>query len=288
MHAARGIVTARGGMTSHAAVVARGMGRPCVSGAGELSIDAKGRTFTARGRTVRAGDVITIDGSRARCCWARQHDRAGALRRLLALMEWADRVRRLRVRANAETPLDARTARQFGAEGIGLCRTEHMFFDEDRIAAVREMILADDEPGRPRRRWPRSRPSSGRTSWSCSRSWRGCRSPSACSTRRCTSSCPTRRMTCGRWRRPPAFDAAKLMRRARELHETNPMLGWRGCRLGVAFPEIYEMQVRAVFEAACELAKGGHPPIPEYMHPLSPRIGDDCSLRDFTRPPPGW
>ncbi len=149
MHAARGIVTARGGMTSHAAVVARGMGRPCVSGAGELQIDGKAGELRVRGRTFKAGEIITVDGSRGEIL-------AGAVKMIepeltgdfAALMEWADKIRRLKVRANAETPLDARMARQFGAEGIGLCRTEHMFFDEDRIAAVREMILADDEAGR--------------------------------------------------------------------------------------------------------------------------------------------
>ncbi|WP_309646534.1 pyruvate, phosphate dikinase, partial [Phenylobacterium sp.] len=149
MHAARGIVTARGGMTSHAAVVARGMGRPCVSGAGELQIDGKAGEFRVRGRTFKAGEIITVDGSRGEIL-------AGTVKMIepeltgdfATLMVWADKARRLKVRANAETPLDARTARQFGAEGIGLCRTEHMFFDEDRIAAVREMILADDEKGR--------------------------------------------------------------------------------------------------------------------------------------------
>src|SRR5206468_10691 len=149
MHAAVGILTTRGGMTSHAAVVARGMGRPCVSGAGELQIDEKAGEMRARGRTFRAGDIITIDGSKGDVL-------AGVVKMIepelsgdfAALMGWADGARRLKVRDNAETALDARTARQFGAEGIGLCRTEHMFFDETRIAAVREMILADDEPGR--------------------------------------------------------------------------------------------------------------------------------------------
>ncbi|MFN7263873.1 MAG: pyruvate, phosphate dikinase, partial [Phenylobacterium sp.] len=149
MHAARGIVTARGGMTSHAAVVARGMGRPCVSGAGDIRIDEKAGVFHVRGRTIHAGEVVTVDGSRGDVL-------AGAVQMIepeltgdfATLMGWADGFRRLRVRANAETPLDARTARQFGAEGIGLCRTEHMFFDDQRIQAVREMILADEEAGR--------------------------------------------------------------------------------------------------------------------------------------------
>ena len=149
MHAARGIVTARGGMTSHAAVVARGMGRPCVSGAGEIHINEKAGTFTARGRTFKAGEVITIDGGKGEVLDGAvpmiEPELTGDFQTLMA---WADKVRRLKVRANAETPLDAKTARGFGAEGIGLCRTEHMFFDDTRIAAVREMILADDEQGR--------------------------------------------------------------------------------------------------------------------------------------------
>jgi pyruvate,orthophosphate dikinase len=149
MHAARGIITARGGMTSHAAVVARGMGRACVSGAGDVSIFPKEGLFRVRGREFKAGEIITIDGSTGEIL-------AGSPKMIepeltgdfATLMEWADAARRMKVRANAETPLDAKTARQFGAEGIGLCRTEHMFFDDTRIAAVREMILADDEAGR--------------------------------------------------------------------------------------------------------------------------------------------
>ncbi|HEX6865664.1 MAG TPA: pyruvate, phosphate dikinase, partial [Caulobacteraceae bacterium] len=149
MHAARGIITCRGGMTSHAAVVARGMGRPCVSGAGEIAIFEKDGYLKVRGREFKAGEVVTIDGSRGEVLAGAVHMIEPELTGDFAtLMTWADKARRLKVRANAETPLDARTARQFGAEGIGLCRTEHMFFDDTRIAAVREMILADDERGR--------------------------------------------------------------------------------------------------------------------------------------------
>jgi pyruvate,orthophosphate dikinase len=149
MHAATGILTARGGMTSHAAVVARGMGRPCVSGAGSLSISAKDKVMKVAGREVREGDTITIDGTSGEVMFGSvatvQPELAGDFG---VLMEWADGVRRLKVRANAETPLDCQTARDFGAEGVGLCRTEHMFFDADRITAVRQMILAQDETGR--------------------------------------------------------------------------------------------------------------------------------------------
>jgi pyruvate,orthophosphate dikinase len=243
MHAARAILTARGGMTSHAAVVARGMGRPCVCGASEIHIGAG--TLKARGRTFKAGDVITIDGSKGEVL-------AGAVDMIepeltgdfASLMVWADKVRRLKVRANAETPLDARTARQFGAEGIGLCRTEHMFFEDARIAAVREMILADDERGR-RAALAKIEPFQRADFVQLFEIMAGCRSPSACWTRRCTSSCPTARRRSQRWPRL-GLDAAKMIRRARELHETNPMLGHRGCRLGVSYPEIYEMQVRAI------------------------------------------
>ncbi len=204
MHAARGIITARGGMTSHAAVVARGMGRPCVSGAGDVSIFPKEGLFRVRGREFKAGEIITIDGSTGEIL-------AGSPKMIepeltgdfATLMGWADQVRRLKVRANAETPLDAKTARQFGAEGIGLCRTEHMFFDDTRIAAVREMILADDEKGAAPR-WPRSPRSRRPTSSSCSRSWKACRSRSACWIRRCTSSCHTPRRTWKPWPPPPA------------------------------------------------------------------------------------
>ena len=282
MHAARGIVTARGGMTSHAAVVARGMGRPCVSGAGELSIDAKARTFTARGRTVRAGDVITIDGSKGEVLLGAvtmiEPELSGDFSRL---MEWADRVRRLRVRANAETPLDARTARQFGAEGIGLCRTEHMFFDEDRIAAVREMILADDEAGR-RAALAKIAPFQRSDFLELFQIMEGLPVTIRLLDPPLHEFLPHSEEDLKAVAEATGFDAAKLMRRARELHETNPMLGWRGCRLGVAFPEIYEMQVRAIFEAACELAKAGRPPIPEIMHPLVAMKTEMKFLRELT------
>ncbi|MBW3558644.1 MAG: pyruvate, phosphate dikinase [Proteobacteria bacterium] len=282
MHAARGIITARGGMTSHAAVVARGMGRPCVSGAGELNIDSKGRTFTARGRTVRAGDVVTIDGSRGEVL-------LGAVATLepelggdfAQLMQWADKVRRLRVRANAETPLDASTARRFGAEGIGLCRTEHMFFDEDRIAAVREMILADDEAGR-RAALAKIAPFQKGDFLQLFRIMEGLPVTVRLLDPPLHEFLPHTEAELQAVADASGLDAAKLTRRARELHETNPMLGWRGCRLGVAFPEIYEMQVRAIMEAACELAKAGRPPIVEIMHPLVAKKEEMSFLRELT------
>ena len=170
------------------------------------------------------------------------------------LMAWADAKRRLGVRANAETPLDCRAAREFGAEGIGLCRTEHMFFDAERIANVRQMILAEDEAGRRARARPNCCPPSAAISPRSSGSWRACRSPSACSIRRCTNSCRTARRSSPRSPRPRASRVEALRRRAAELAEFNPMLGHRGCRLGITYPEIYEMQARAIFEAALEVA----------------------------------
>jgi pyruvate,orthophosphate dikinase len=282
MHAARGIVTARGGMTSHAAVVARGMGRPCVSGAGELSIDKAARSFTARGRTVRAGEVITIDGSKGEVLLGAvgmtEPELGEDFNRLMA---WADASRRLRVRANAETPLDARTARQFGAEGIGLCRTEHMFFDEARIAAVREMILADDEAGR-RAALAKIAPFQRADFVELFTIMEGLPVTIRLLDPPLHEFLPHTEEDLRAVATATGLDASKLLRRARELHETNPMLGWRGCRLGVAFPEIYEMQVRAVMEAACELARGGRPPLVEIMHPLVAKKEEMVFLRELT------
>jgi pyruvate,orthophosphate dikinase len=269
MHAARGIVTARGGMTSHAAVVARGMGRPCVSGAGEIRIDERAGTFTARGRVFSAGDIVTIDGSQGEVL-----DGAVAMIEpeltgdFQTLMAWADKVRRLKVRANAETPLDAKTARGFGAEGIGLCRTEHMFFDEARIAAVREMILADDEAGR-RAALAKIAPFQKADFVELFQIMAGLPVTVRLLDPPLHEFIPHSDAEIDALAATQGLDAAKLKRRARDLHETNPMLGHRGCRLGVAYPEIYEMQVRAILEAALEVqAKSGEAPLPEIMHPL--------------------
>ena len=283
MHAARGVVTARGGMTSHAAVVARGMGRPCVSGVGELQIDAKAATFKARGRTFSAGDVITIDGSKGQIL-------AGAVKMVepeltgdfATLMAWADAARRLKVRANVETPQDARMARLFGAEGIGLCRTEHMFFDAERIAAVREMILADDEAGR--------RPPLAKM-LIMQRSdlvelfdlMEGLPVTIRLLDPPLHEFLPHTEADLEAVAKATGVDTAKLLQRARDLQETNPMLGHRGCRLGVSYPEIYEMQVRAIIEAACEIAASGKAaPKPEIMHPLVAKGEEMKYLRELT------
>jgi len=282
MHAAKGVVTARGGMTSHAAVVARGMGRPCVCGASELVIDAAAKEMRARGRTFKAGDVVTIDGSTGEIL-------AGAVKMIepemtgdfATLMSWADGVRRLKVRANAETPLDARTARQFGAEGVGLCRTEHMFFDEDRIAAVREMILADDEAGR-RLALAKILPMQRSDFTELFEIMAGLPVTIRLLDPPLHEFLPHTEKDLAAVAEATGLDAGKLMRRARELQESNPMLGHRGCRLGVSYPEIYEMQVRAIFEAACDVAARGEPPIVEVMHPLVAKGEEMAYLRALT------
>jgi pyruvate,orthophosphate dikinase len=282
MHAAKGIVTARGGMTSHAAVVARGMGRPCVSGAGEIQIFEREGLFRARGRTFHAGEVITVDGSKGEIL-------AGSVKMVEpelsgdfgTLMVWADKVRRLKVRANAETPLDASTARGFGAEGIGLCRTEHMFFDADRIAAVREMILADDEQGR-RAALSKILPMQRADFVELFEIMDGLPVTIRLLDPPLHEFLPHSEEDVRAVASATGLSADKLMRRAKELSETNPMLGWRGCRLGVTFPEIYEMQVRAICEAACEAKAKGCTPQPEIMHPLVATGQEMKILRELT------
>ncbi|MDB5481915.1 MAG: ppdK [Caulobacteraceae bacterium] len=283
MDAARGVVTARGGMTSHAAVVARGMGRACVCGAAELVIDAKAGEMRARGRVWREGDVITIDGSLGEVLAGSiamiEPELSGDFR---LLMGWADAVRRLKVRANAETPLDARTARQFGAEGIGLVRTEHMFFDEDRLAAVREMILADDEAGR-RAPLERILPMQRGDFVELLNIMDGYPVTFRLLDPPLHEFLPHTEAEVAAVAQATGLDAAKLLRRAAELRETNPMLGHRGCRLGISYPEIYEMQVRAIIEAACEVAASGKAaPAPEIMHTLVAKAEEMNILRGLT------
>jgi pyruvate,orthophosphate dikinase len=282
MHAARGIVTARGGMTSHAAVVARGMGRPCVSGAGEVQIFEKDGMFRSRGRTFKAGEIVTIDGSKGEVLLGAvemiEPEMSGDFG---VLMGWADKVRRLKVRANAETPLDAKTARGFGAEGIGLCRTEHMFFDAERIAAVREMILADDEAGR-RTALAKILPMQRADFVELFQIMDGLPVTIRLLDPPLHEFLPHTEEDVATVAAAAGLSADKLMRRAKELTETNPMLGWRGCRLGVTFPEIYEMQVRAIFEAACEAKQAGRNPLPEIMHPLVATSQEMKILRELT------
>ncbi len=269
MHAAQGILTARGGMTSHAAVVARGMGRPCVSGASSVSIDMKARTLRIGDRDLKEGDTLTLDGTTGQV----MAGRVATIEPVMAgdfgtLMEWADRHRRMKVRANAETPGDCRIARQFGAEGIGLCRTEHMFFDANRINAVREMILAEDEAGR-RAALAKLLPEQRSDFRSIFEVMAGL----PCTIRLLDPPLheflPHGDSEFADLANNTGLDIDRLKRRAAELHEVNPMLGHRGCRLGITYPEIYEMQARAVFEAACAVARGADtPPMPEIMVPL--------------------
>ncbi len=267
MHAARGILTARGGMTSHAAVVARGMGRPCVSGAGSLSI-GKG-VMRIGDRELKEGDVLTIDGSTGEVMFGAvptvQPELSGDFG---TLMVWADGIRRMKVRANAETPLDCRTAREFGAEGIGLCRTEHMFFEASRITSVRQMILAPDEAGR-RAALDKLLPEQRSDFVEIFEVMVGL----PCTIRLLDPPLheflPHADAEFEDVAQATGLDVDTLKRRAGELHEFNPMLGHRGCRLGVTYPEIYEMQARAIFEAAVEVAeKSGAAPVPEVMIPL--------------------
>jgi pyruvate,orthophosphate dikinase len=269
MHAAKGILTARGGMTSHAAVVARGMGRPCVSGAGGIAIDVEAQLLKVGGRTLRSGDIITIDGATGEVMAGEvatvQPELAGDFG---TLMEWADKVRRLKVRANAETPLDCKTAREFGAEGVGLCRTEHMFFDAARITAVRQMILAENEKGR-REALAKLLPEQRSDFIAIFTEMAGLPVTIRLLDPPLHEFLPHGDGEFAEVAEAAGVSVELLKRRAAELHEFNPMLGHRGCRLGVTYPEIYEIQARAIFEAAIAVAEtSGDAPIPEVMIPL--------------------
>jgi len=269
MHAAKAIVTARGGMTSHAAVVARGMGRPCVCGAGALQIDAAKGTVKVGSRILKKGDIITVDGAKGEVLVGSVKMVEPALGGDFGeLMEWADKVRRMKVRANAETPLDAETARKFGAEGIGLCRTEHMFFDAERIPVVREMILAEKEIGR-RRALEKLLPMQRSDFAEIFRIMAGLPVTIRLLDPPLHEFLPHKEEEIEQVSKQSGVPVETLKARAAELHESNPMLGHRGCRLGVTFPEIYEMQARAIFEAALDVAKEtGKAPVPEVMIPL--------------------
>ena len=265
----QGILTARGGMTSHAAVVARGMGRPCVSGASDLRIDTQAGTMTVRGTTVRTGDLITIDGGTGEVMLGEvptiQPDLSGDFAQL---MDWADETRKLKVRTNAETPADARTARRFGAEGIGLCRTEHMFFDGDRIVAMREMIMAEDAAGR-RAALAKILPMQRDDFVELFRIMRGLPVTIRLLDPPLHEFLPHTDVEMEEVARAAGVGVDTVRHRAAMLKEANPMLGHRGCRLGITYPEIYEMQARAIFEAAAEVQKEtGETVEPEIMIPL--------------------
>jgi pyruvate,orthophosphate dikinase len=269
MHVSQSILTSRGGMTSHAAVVARGMGVPCVSGAGSIRIDVRGRTFTASGQVVREGDMITIDGSTGEVMLGAVPTLRPELSGDFALlMEWADAARVMKVRTNAETPTDAKTAREFGAEGIGLCRTEHMFFEPSRIIAVREMILASDEAGR-RAALAKLLPYQRQDFVEIFEIMQGLPVTVRLLDPPLHEFLPHTEEEMAQVAAAAGADVAVLKARNAQLHEANPMLGHRGCRLGISYPEIYEMQVRAIFEAAVEVsAASGKTVTPEVMIPL--------------------
>jgi pyruvate,orthophosphate dikinase len=269
MHAAEGILTTRGGMTSHAAVVARGMGKPCVSGAGSLRVDYRAGTLMVMGETFRKGDVITIDGGNGQVLKGPvamlQPELSGDF---AAIMEWADATRRMKVRTNAETPSDARMARSFGAEGVGLCRTEHMFFEGDRIIAMREMILADTEKDR-RTALAKLLPMQRSDFLELFEIMAGLPVTIRLLDPPLHEFLPKTEEEIAEVASVMKVSAEKLRQRTETLHEFNPMLGHRGCRLAVSYPEIAEMQARAIFEAAVEAGrKTGNPVVPEIMVPL--------------------
>jgi pyruvate, orthophosphate dikinase len=269
MHAAEGILTTRGGMTSHAAVVARGMGKPCVSGAGTIRVDYAAQTLSSAGTTLKKGEILTIDGTSGQVLVGKvpmlEPELSGEF---ATLMAWADAARRLKVRANADTPKDARVAMKFGSEGIGLCRTEHMFFEENRIVAVREMILADDEAGR-RAALSKLLPMQRDDFRDLFEIMGGLPVTIRLLDPPLHEFLPHSEEEIAAVAKAMRADPKKLAERARQLFEFNPMLGFRGCRLAIAYPEIAEMQARAIFEAAVEAGrKTGEKVVPEVMVPL--------------------
>ncbi|MBI3805032.1 MAG: pyruvate, phosphate dikinase [Nitrospirae bacterium] len=279
MHAAEGIVTARGGMTSHAAVVARGMGKCCVAGCGALMVDEEKKVFSAGNVTVKEGDYISLNGSTGEVILGQveliQPELSAAFK---TIMGWADDARTLKVRANADTPHDARVARGFGAEGIGLCRTEHMFFEGDRIKAVREMILADTVEGR-KRALAKLLPMQKSDFIGIFREMKGLPVTIRLLDPPLHEFLPQTEADLEELSREMGVAVELLRAKNKSLHEFNPMLGHRGCRLGITYPEIYEMQAQAIFEAACELGKEGMKVIPEVMIPLVAHIKELSDMR---------
>jgi pyruvate,orthophosphate dikinase len=269
MHAAKGILTARGGMTSHAAVVARGMGRPCVSGSSEIDINYESKIFKTSELEIKEGDIITIDGSTGRIILGEvptvKPEISGDFSKL---MSWADSIRKLKVRTNSETPIDTKTARDFGAEGIGLCRTEHMFFDEERILSVREMILSKTKEDRARA-LTKLLPHQKKDFVEIFKIMSGLPVTVRLLDPPLHEFLPHSEKEILEVANVVGVDLKEVKSRISELHEQNPMLGHRGCRLGISYPEIYEMQCRAIFEALVELKKNKiKSAFPEIMIPL--------------------
>jgi pyruvate,orthophosphate dikinase len=300
MHVAQGVLTATGGMTSHAAVVGRQMGKPAIVGAGALQIDEKSRSFSVDGRVVKEGDYISFDGLSGEVKLAQvaskpseilqvvngelPASRSDIYRRVSKLLEWADKQRRLGIRANADLPDQAALAHKFGAQGIGLCRTEHMFFGEDRLPIVQRMILADNEAER-RKAVSELLPLQRGDFYGVFKAMQG--APVTIRTidpplheflpKREDLMVEIARLEATNGDRQTLDEKRRLLGRVEQLHEFNPMLGHRGVRLGITFPEITEMQTRAIIEAACELVKEGHRVVPEIMIPL---VGDLRELQD--------
>ena len=269
MHAAKGILTARGGMTSHAAVVARGMGRPCVSGSSEIDINYEQKFFKTSSGEVKEGDIITIDGSTGRIILGNvptvKPEISGDFSKL---MSWADNIRKLKVRTNSETPIDTKTARDFGAEGIGLCRTEHMFFDEERILSVREMILSKTQDDRAKA-LQKLLPHQKKDFIKIFKIMHGLPVTVRLLDPPLHEFLPKSDKEILEVAKVVGVDRREVESRIDELHEQNPMLGHRGCRLGISFPEIYEMQCKAIFEALTDLKRNKQKSaFPEIMIPL--------------------
>jgi len=281
MHAAQGILTARGGMTSHAAVVARGMGKCCVAGCGDLTIDYRKDTLKARGKTVKKGDWISIDGSSGEVMLGQVATVEAAFSREFGeLMKWADRARKLNVRTNADTPHDADVGRRFGAEGIGLCRTEHMFFEGDRIIAVREMILADDQAGR-RKALAKLKPMQRKDFEGIFKAMDGLPVTIRLLDPPLHEFLPHEPEQQREMAKEMGVAIGQIKQKINSLHEFNPMLGHRGCRLGVTYPEIYEIQVEAIIEAAINARKRGIKALPEIMIPLVGTVRELAVLREM-------
>ncbi len=282
MHAAQGILTARGGMTSHAAVVARGMGKCCVAGCGDLIVDAEKKQFTVDGQIIREGDYITLNGTTGEVILGQVPlVQPKVTRDFATIMKWSDEFRKIGVRANVDTPHDARLAREFGAEGIGLVRTEHMFFEGDRIRAVREMILADDSVGR-RKALAKILPMQKGDFVGIFTEMNGLPVTIRLLDPPLHEFLPHTDEELEGLAGEMGVSVEKLKARNKALHEFNPMLGHRGCRLGITYPEIYEMQVEAIIEAACEVSKKKVKVIPEIMIPLISDVKELEIMREMT------
>ena len=284
MHAAKGILTARGGMTSHAAVVARGMGRPCVSGSSEIDINYENKSFKTSSIEIKEGDIITIDGSTGRIIEGSvatvKPEISGDFSKL---MSWADSYRKLKIRTNSETPKDTKTAKDFGAEGIGLCRTEHMFFDEERILSVREMILSKTKEDRAKA-LDKLLPHQKKDFTEIFRIMNGLPVTVRLLDPPLHEFLPRTNKEIGELAEIVNLTVKEVETRIEELHEQNPMLGHRGCRLAISFPEIYEMQCRAIFEALCELKKNKiKSAFPEIMIPLVSTEAEIKIMKDLVK-----